>query len=210
MLEILLTLALSFSLNTTPTPEPICPEIYPECYPVSVEDFAYAHLLVPIHPVESWELAAIEIISSGVRGKCLIDIVYTDCGATGIFHLQPDDPLCLGHESDYECPIRDQEWVDQVRQVLYSPYSAAIQLDAWRGRVDRAVRHAREAGCHPRELAVVASIANSVGENGTVRIGVRCDWIIEDMIEIYTNQRSESLHRARRAVRMLEHVSLRL
>ncbi len=165
------------------------------------------HLLLPGRPISDWEMLAIEIITADTD-KGIANVVETDCGATGIFHLQPPDPLDAGLTTSDDCPIEDDGWRESLDGYLYSPYSVALQVRAWRRIVGPAVQFARNHGLEGEELAVVASIANSTGSSGAqalMSLVYRRDrqLKIPALLDAYIEDR-DTPHRRARAQRLLE------
>ena len=165
------------------------------------------HIRHDIEPLEQWEIDAIIIIMSGARGKNFTDIVRTDCGAHGFAHFQPPNGLGIEElehyeEMDVDCWFYHDDWRGSITEILYSPDSWAIQVEAWRRNAHRAARSAKRSGWGGVELAVAASIANSTGAAGFRRLARRASWCVEGVIDEYLEQRPNSGHRARRAERM--------
>jgi len=212
--------------------ELFCPVDYPECYPFDfMEELERAHMLdiscVSIgsrgnserrRRIRRWEINAIEIIMSGALGKSPIDIVPTDGGAHGFAHFQPPNDLNISwmehYEADDDIPecIRtsgfnhDDDWVSDIERVLYSRYSVAIQLTAWRSGVSRAVAEARRNGWEENHWTIAAAIANSTGQRGFINLAGSAGWDPELTIQAYTDQRPDSRHRRRRARRMRQYL----
>jgi len=208
---------------------PMCPVDFHECVERDfVAELERAHMLDPnLAPIgvwvgdrtsdrrreiDDWELAAIDIImNSGAIGKDWNDILTTDGGAHGFAHFQPPNGLDLEELEIYEYMEEvkgDIHWIDQIfwvehlETILYSPYSAAIQLRAWRSTVNHAVYGAQRNGWEDEELVIAASIANSTGERGFLNLAEECGWDPAATIQGYMDQRPDSNHRRRRARRL--------
>ena len=95
-------------------------------------------------------------------------------------------------------------WVEQIEEILYSPYGAVIQLNAWRSTVNHAIYAAMSQGLEDEELSIVASIANSTGERGFLNLAEEHEWDLEATILGYVAQRPDNDHRRRRALRLQE------
>lgn len=169
------------------------PQVYPECLDRDVlEDFEDAG-------AEDWELLAIRIITRDgtASRRGMTDIVATDCGAFGAFHLQPAHHVA-GMTWEGECAREDPAWQWGLLSFLYSDHSASLQLTEWRDVVDVAVDAAADAGLDELEIAAVAAMANST-PSGTLRLGQRTGWNVSAMVDGYMAMRPSSRHRERRA-----------
>ena len=226
---VLLTLLLA--IRQSYAEELFCPVDYPECYPFDfLEELERAHLLDAScasisargssdrqRRIRDWEIEALRVIV-GNRAKSIVDIVPTDGGAYGFAHFQPPNDLGISWMESYEedpnvdeCILtdnfhRNQNWVEDTQDILYSRYSVTIQLTAWRAGVDRAVYAAIENGWSRRQLTIAAALANSTGETGFVRIAESSNWDPEMTLLAYVAQRPDSRHRQRRAERLREYL----
>lgn len=147
-----------------------CPAIYLECLDrgTPLDELAAAG-------ASSDELTALEIVTAG---RSLVDVTVS--GDFGAVHFDGQgrdrDPLDQGVGVDG----------DDLLAVLYSDYSAAIQLSAWRGRMAPVREHG--------PLGMV--IANSLGAHGYLALYETCGGDRECILDTFG---AYSRHRARRA-----------
>ena len=172
------------------------------------EELRQAYLLYPgMRRLRGWEWDAVRVITRDGTSKYMVDILFTDGGAHGLFHFQPPDDLdmdltcvtevCWEHTTYTRC-IDDPEWVRRVEDILYSPYSAALQLREWREEVRRAVWAAYHEGWRDWGLTVASSISNSTGVRGFRTLAEQAEWDPDETMELYMAQRPGSDHRRRR------------
>jgi len=151
-----------------------------------------------------WEVDAITIITRS-SSRSPVALHEVDCGAAGWAHFSPGR-LGIGLTWEGDCAYDDEVWRDQTLAVLYSEYSASIQLNAWRRIVGQATYPARRAGCDDDDcLTIVASIANS-SPTLARELGRETNWDPWKMADGYEESRPGSLHRARRAQRLRDYL----
>jgi len=201
----------SYSLPNPYTYNMTCPLTESMCYDIDeITALRTAHLMdSTVSPLLRYEEEAILVITRDFASKSVYTYTYTDCGSSGFAHRRPgedEDPYNLGWSSRNECPVRDRRWRNRLRLFLYSPYSPAIQIMAWRRVHARVARHSRFAEMLPGHRAAMLSIANS-SPNAAVRYMSRTRRMSR-ILEYYYADRS-TLHRQRRIERinqMLERI----
>jgi hypothetical protein len=139
--------------------------------------------------------AQIQSVGSSMSHLRQIDsLIETDCGAFGVYHMQPHQAEAWGITSDLACPIEDPKWVSRMEAFLRSHRSATLQLETWRrivAPVARACRH-----LPTEEKAAVLALANT-GPARILYFGELTGWNVERMMEWYVADRPTE-HRYRR------------
>jgi hypothetical protein len=152
-----------------------------------------------------YEVLAAEIQSRGSSMSHLRQIdslIDTDCGAFGVFHLQPHQAAAWGISTTAACPIRDSVWAAEMTRFLHGNQSARRQLEAWR-RITAPVRqHIRR--LPTTEKAAILALANT-GPARVTRYGEMTGWRIDLMLDWYIAERPTA-HRYRRAQYIREQV----
>lgn len=183
----------------------LCPVTVEECLPVdNLEALEHAHLLDSYcRPLERWERDAIEIITADFHRQLHhLNPPPPDCGSFGLFHFQPSDPLRVGADTKVECPWGVQWWQDRIADAIYSPYSATLQLRAWR----RIIGPAAWASPPGFPKVVIAAVANSTGAHHALEMAESCGWEPECLVRAYVEERPGSRHREHRARRLLRYL----
>lgn len=199
MRTLIILLIVSFWATTATAELLYSPVIHHECRARDLlRDFARAD-------AEAWELLTIRaLIRDGASTRHQLIIAPTDCGAFGVFQMQPQQhPLNITYDSD--CAYQDPVWRDNILALLYSDYGARVQLEEWRGIVDVVVQPAQNAGYSDAQLAAIAALANST-PRGTLSLARAHNWRLHAILDGYLAARPYSDHRRRRVAWIHRHL----
>jgi hypothetical protein len=152
------------------------------------------------------------VIAAQCQSKTYRDVLALDGGTVGIAHfasgsletlyLEMDVPRYFGRRAA-EIPPRPFEltwWREGIRRFLAAPESKAAQQRAWRAYISPSLDAALAHGwTTERELAIAASVGNSLGAYGFQRLAEENGWDPERTLLTYSRM---SAHKERRRQRL--------
>ncbi len=152
------------------------------------------------------------VIAARCESKTYRDILSLDGGTVGIAHFASGSLLTLYNEMDArryfgrdardvpERPFALPWWREGMRRFLASPEAKAAQQRAWRAYISPALDAALQHGWSTdRQLAIAASVANSLGAYGFQHLAEENRWDPERTLWTYSRL---SAHKERRRQRL--------
>lgn len=152
------------------------------------------------------------VIANRCRSKRYRDLLPLDGGTVGIMHFASGSLRTLYQQMDLRRYFGDRAaripdrpyvlawWREGMRRFLDSDEARAAQQRAWRSFVTPALALALRMGWRSdRELAIAASVANSLGVGGFAQLAAHSGWRADRTLLAYSLR---TAHKARRRQRL--------